>query len=770
MNSVRASRRRLTTAVTTVLAITLGAGLLAAPATAAPAAASFTAAAGATTPIADPGGSLLGAGRAGFLNRALVGDTHQLRWTTYADGTTTTLPATGATRAEVFFTETSDIVMTSEEGRWNGRSQHITLRNMTTGAAPVDVDFTELGADYRFAGLVGDTLFATGTNEDGAKELLLLDATGDTRSARKVSGLPEGALIGSVRASRSGTALLDIVARSETASDSRLTMVDVATATAGPAHSVLESSLPGSTHGLSDTHAAWSEGTGSTVTLAIADRTTEKVRRVSVGKQLDGGTDVGVLGTWVTYGTPIGLDRVMDSPPVDVIQALTARSATTDETVRLLDHMTGAVPAPDGTLLVHGGLVGTGEGLYRIALGEDGRPTAELVASEGRPTELTYLGTDLRTLDLDADPAKTHLKWRMSRVNADVYLKLTHRRSGEAFELKMHLYRESAGAYTYDDQTFGLSWAEVAAKSKLGKAPYSGTYDWSFRAVPQNGIGPDLKASGEFYAKRTADPHDLNDNHTPDLLARDAEGDVWQIDTAYDTSTKTLTAAAPRRRAGVDWDAYDRIESIGNTGGEAGDFVARDKSGALWIHHGAGPLHSEALTPRWKVGGGWNTYTELTGGSDLTGDKTPDLVAVDTAGDLYLYESTGTTPAPFAPREKIGHSWGIYDQITATGDIGGAPAGDLVARDKDGKLWLYLGKGDGTFAARTLIGGGWGPYTDIVGIGDADGDGRPDLYARGTGNTSYFYAGTGNWKAPFKARAVSPVLGTEPDVPYNKVF
>ncbi|MFJ5938806.1 FG-GAP repeat domain-containing protein [Streptomyces sp. NPDC093071] len=768
MNAARASRRRLTTAVTTVLAITLGAGLLAAPATAAPA--SFKAVAEAAAPIADPGGVLLGAGRAGFLNRALVGDTHQLRWTAYADGTTITLPATGSTRAEVFFTETSDIVMTSEEGRWNDRSQHITLRNMTTGAAPVDVDFTELGADYRFAGLVGDTLFATGTNEDGAKELLLLDATGDAQSARKVSGLPEGALIGSVQASRSGAALVDVVARSETVLDPRLTIVDVATATAGPAHSVLESSLPGSTHGLSDTHAAWSEGTGSAVTLAIADRITEKVRRVAVGKQLDGGTNVGVLGTWVTYGTPIGLDRDMDSPPVDVIQALTARSATTDETIRLLDHMTDAVPAPDGTLLVRGGLVGKGEGLYRIAPGEDGRPTAELVASNGRPTELTYLGTDLHALDLDDDPAKIHLKWRMSRVNADVHLKLTHRRSGETFELTMHLYRESAGAYTYDDRTFGLSWAEIAAKSKLGRAAYNGVYDWSFRAVPQNGIGPDLNASGEFHAKHTADPHDLNDNHTPDLLARDAEGDVWQIDTAYDTSAKTLTAAAPRKRAGVGWADYDRIESIGNTGGEAGDFVTRDKSGVLWIHYGAGPLSSEALTPRRKVGGGWNTYTELTGGSDLTGDGTPDLVAVDKAGDLYLYESTGTASAPFAPREKIGHGWGIYNQITATGNIGGEPAGDLIARDKDGKLWLYLGKGDGTFAPRTPIGGGWGPYTDIVGIGDANGDGRPDLYARDTGNTSYFYAGTGDWKAPFKARTAGPVLGAAPNSPYNMVF
>ncbi|MFF5455291.1 hypothetical protein ACFY40_29265 [Streptomyces sp. NPDC012950] len=206
-------------------------------------------------------------------------------------------------------------------------------------------------------------------------------------------------------------------------------------------------------------------------------------------------------------------------------------------------------------------------------------------------------------------------------------------------------------------------------RSKPGRAAYNGVYDWSFRAVPQNGIGPDLNASGEFHAERTADPHDLNDNRTPDLLARDAEGDVWQIDTAHDASARTLTAAAPRRRAGVGWADYDRIESIGNTGGEAGDFVTRDKSGVLWIHYGAGPLSSEALAPRRKAGGGWNTYTEPTGGSEPADDKTLDLIAVDKFGDPYRHESSGTAPAPFAPREKTGHGWGIRHRITTTGNI-----------------------------------------------------------------------------------------------------
>ncbi|WP_411107999.1 FG-GAP repeat domain-containing protein [Streptomyces sp. c-19] len=777
MSSVRITRHGLGTAVTTVLAVTLGAGLLTVPATAASAApGAFAAAtAEAATPIADPGGTLLGAGRTGFLTRNYIGpDRYKLRWTTYADGTTTTLPATDLTRSEVFSTETSDILMTSEEGLYSGRSQHITLRNMTTGAAPVDVDFTKLGADHGFVGLVGSTLLATGTGTDGAGELLLLDATGDTRSARKVTGLPEGAIIHSVEASHGGTALLGYATRSDTVIDRYRTTVDVATAEAGPAFAVLEGNSTGSTSALSPQYAAWPETYGRNVTLAIADRTTETVRRVAVGKEF-GKTHVGLVGTWVTYGTPVALDQGLDSPPVGMIQALTARSTTSDETVKLLDHINTAVPAPDGTLLVSGGLVGKGEGLYRIAPGEDGRPAAELVASSGQPTELTYLGTDLHTVDLDGEPAWTHLKWRMSRVNADVYLKLTHRRSGETFSTKMHVTFRPPADYSYGSQTFGLSWAEIAEKSNLGRNASYGTYDWSFRAVPQNGIGPDLVASGQFHANHTGDAHDLDDDRAPDLLARDAEGVLWWTDTAYDAAGKTLTAAGERKRAGYSWHVYDRIESVGNLGGVGGDFVARDRSGVLWRYDGAGPSFNVAFPPRTRIGGGWNTYTELTGGSDLNSDGKPDLVAVDKAGDLWLYPSSASRSALYNPRKKIGHGWGIYNQITATGDIGGGirggrTAGDLVARDKAGKLWLYLGKGDGTFAARTPIGAGWGPYTDIVGIGDGNKDGKPDLYARGAGNTSYFYAGTGDWKYPFAARKASPVLGDDESTAYNQVF
>ncbi|GGT49453.1 hypothetical protein GCM10010271_62110 [Streptomyces kurssanovii] len=87
----------------------------------------------------------------------------------------------------------------------------------------------------------------------------------------------------------------------------------------------------------------------------------------------------------------------------------------------------------------------------------------------------------------------------------------------------------------------------------------------------------------------------------------------------------------------------------------------------------------------------------------------------------------------------------------------GRPAGDLVARDKDGVLWLYLGRGDGTFTARTRT-GGWNAYSELVGIGDGNRDGKPALYAYGRNGTAYYYAGTGSRSVAFAGRTPTKVL------------
>ncbi|MET9934223.1 MULTISPECIES: VCBS repeat-containing protein [unclassified Streptomyces] len=268
-------------------------------------------------------------------------------------------------------------------------------------------------------------------------------------------------------------------------------------------------------------------------------------------------------------------------------------------------------------------------------------------------------------------------------------------------------------------------------------------------------LGGDGRPAAVFVARSTTAGdlvHDIDADGHPDLLGRDASGTLWR-DSAAD--------GRPRVSAGTGWQGYDKIEIVGDAvvaGGAdnyAADVVARDAAGVLWLHRGNG---QGGFLPRTRIGGGWQVYEKIAGGSDLTADGRPDLVALDTAGGLYLYEGTGHGSHPYETRKKIGADWGFYNQLTAVGDIGGATGGDLVARDRNGLLWLYLGKGDGTFTARKLIGGGWQVYGQLTGAGDVNRDGRADLLAHDPVTSQvYLYTGTGDWRRPFAKRVLTDI-------------
>ncbi|MEV4431408.1 VCBS repeat-containing protein, partial [Streptomyces sp. NPDC049602] len=178
-------------------------------------------------------------------------------------------------------------------------------------------------------------------------------------------------------------------------------------------------------------------------------------------------------------------------------------------------------------------------------------------------------------------------------------------------------------------------------------------------------------------------------------------------------------------------------------------------SGVQWLYLGKG---DGTFATRVQVGTGWQIYNKLAGGSDLDGDGRSDLVATDSAGVLWFYKGTGSYTKPFAPRVKVGGGWQIYNQLTAVGNIAGSAAGDMVARDTGGVLWLYQGNGSGGFSTRVKIGAGWGAFSQLVGAGDLDNDGRPDLIAYGAGGT-YVYRSTGYATVPFSRQSTSLYAG-----------
>ncbi|MGK5631652.1 FG-GAP repeat domain-containing protein, partial [Streptomyces sp. URMC 123] len=175
------------------------------------------------------------------------------------------------------------------------------------------------------------------------------------------------------------------------------------------------------------------------------------------------------------------------------------------------------------------------------------------------------------------------------------------------------------------------------------------------------------------------------------------------------------------------------------------------ESDALYFWDNAGGLHYQ--TDEYKyIGGGWTIYNKVLAPGQLGGGQASDIIARDKSGVLWIYLGYGD--GTVTGRVKVGAGWEIYNQIAGQGDLTGDGRTDIVARDGSGVLWLYKGTGDyrAPFAPRVKIGAGWNIFNNLVSTGDVNVDGRSDLIARGTDGTLWLYKGTGNAAAPFEPR------------------
>ncbi|MFB7358437.1 FG-GAP repeat domain-containing protein [Streptomyces gardneri] len=734
-------RHRLATAVAAALAMTAGVSVAAAPAGAAMPMAGATVVAAANG-LADADvvpfpkdATVLTAGPKGFLS-AQSGSAVTYRWTRYLDGATTVLPSDG----KYAYAPQSDIV---PEIVGNGR---YTMHDMSTGTA-LELDISPLGDGYAIAGYAGADILAKKANATDGHDLHVIGKRAGALVDDTVTGLPTDAVISGVTVDGPATAVVRYSSTVDGVQRSRAAVVDLAS------HAVVEEyALPAGGQGsldLSATHIAWVEQTtASTVTVAVTPRKTDRTVRHDLGT-MDPPVQIQLVGEWLTYRQ----SGNWSTDPYVHGHPLKARSLTTGETVTLLDNTVNAVPGPDGSQMVRGGTIAQGEGLYRIDAGGGAtRPVVTFVASTGQPTALGLVShTVPATIDFDRTTAPVSLSWNFGRTRARVYVELIHTASKKQAALRAF----ASDASDASERSFIAKWDGLFDDSVPA---YNGDYVWRIRAEPTNGVGPVLVRSGTFRIVRKATSHDFDDNGSSDLLLRNGKGELF-VHAGYPSDWGPLWLGKNPVRIGTGWNTYDQLVAPGNVAGSSyADIVARDKTGVLWLHQGAG----RTLASRVRVGGGWQIYSRITGGSDLNGDRRPDLLATDKTGVLWLYKGTGSVTAPFATRTKVGGGWGVYNEITATGDLGGNPTGDLVARDRNDTLWLYLGKGDGTFAPRTRIGSNWDPFLPVR-VGDVDSDGRADLVGYTDIGGVYFAKGTGNWRAPLKDLELmsSYVLNTE---------
>ncbi|MER5311426.1 VCBS repeat-containing protein [Streptomyces sp. NPDC002773] len=748
MNHARPRGRRLAAAAVTIVLAATGGTLTTLPATAAVPAA--TQEDQQQTAVSFPrNADVVGAGPSGFLSKTR-GTAPEFRWTWYVDGSSIVLP--GATTAAA---GGSDLVVTVDNSApVAGRVLRVyDLSTPATGAgAPQEVDLDALGDGYFFESVAGTTLLL-GRYEDGAparQYALTLDGT--PPQPRWLDGSPGfDCYSGYDGWTDTGSALYECYF--DAAGLAAKVLVDLAT---GHKHTYVQTqdqwARPGA---VSATHVAWREArmSGGRSIRGIVAYQRGKAGELWFPSDDNLEDPMYLVGSWMASGQKAHIDLPASGIGANrTARPFTVQSAVTGEKAVLLTAFSSAVAGPGGSLLVRGGTPEHGEGLYRISPRADGsRPAVELVASTGQATVVTLTGSVTpTTISSDQLASGFDFSWDLSRGDVYVGLSLKHVGSGQSMWQE---WPHSAAAVDGVPRRITWRWdgKDPERPGGLLSPARAGEYEWEIAALPEEGIGPSLITKGRFTVTRPPAPHDFDGDGTADLFTRVANGGLWfhrSQPFAVGGSIKEV-AGSP---IGSSWQVYDRLEAAGNIAGTtAPEVLAREASGVLWLYQGTGD-RTKPLSVRTRIGVGWQAYNHLAAGSDLTGDGRADLVATDKAGDLYLYKGTGSATTPFATRKKIGVGWGVYNQLTATGNLAGGPAGDLVARDKAGVLWLYLGKGDGTFAARTRIGVGWGGFTDLVGLGDANGDGRADLFASATGATT-FYAGTGDWRAPFKPGA-----------------
>ncbi|MDH2387495.1 VCBS repeat-containing protein [Streptomyces sp. HNM0663] len=609
------------------------------PATAAPASLAAPAAPSQTLTLA-PGSEIVSAGSTGFLS---VDAQNDVLWTRYADGSTVKLATdSGQFTFTAAHGAASDTVALGDN-RFIGISSRITLRDMASGASTV-VDLAGYGYDY--VGAVGDWVIATKpTGEQGeTEEAHVLGLVDGAMTDRVVAGLPDRITDVRAGAGAPGSVLLSYkrVSSGPEVELRDYAVVDLAAAKVTTSRGMV--SFGHARSALSATHmASFKNGLGSDYATLSTATLGEDPQTWSM--PVSGFYDpmVGLVGDWVLYGDSQDLEHGFDAWET----SFRAVPIGGWQSRKILDHATSLAPAPDGSLLVMGGTVEHGEGVYRISAGADGAPVAELIASTGQPTRITLVDTDVPAVArLDQGPGR--LRWKLSRLNAHVTVTLRHTASGSE--------RKYYPAVDFPDRD-GPGWVDLEWDGLLdglgGKlAAPDGDYTWQLTAKPINGVGPDLTVRGAFTVSREPAAHDYTGNGSPDLLVRGESGYLFLKDTYHDPANPQLNS---------------------------------------------------------RVG------------------------------------------------DMIGHGWNIYDDVQAVGDVAGATHGDVVGRDRDGVLWLYLGKGDGTFTSRTRIGGGWNGYRQMVGIGDSNVDGRADLLVTAADGSSYVYHGTGNWQVPFAPRELTAI-------------
>ncbi len=115
-----------------------------------------------------------------------------------------------------------------------------------------------------------------------------------------------------------------------------------------------------------------------------------------------------------------------------------------------------------------------------------------------------------------------------------------------------------------------------------------------------------------------------------------------------------------RVQIGYGWWGHDVARRGGDFNNDGrGDLIARDANGDLWAYLGTGRA-SRRLA---RSAGGWNIFSTITGGGDYDGDGNADIIGRNGSDQtLWLYRGTGS--GSVGTVQQIGNGWGGFRFIS----------------------------------------------------------------------------------------------------------
>jgi hypothetical protein len=268
---------------------------------------------------------------------------------------------------------------------------------------------------------------------------------------------------------------------------------------------------------------------------------------------------------------------------------------------------------------------------------------------------------------------------------------------------------------------------------------YSGGVTQTFGGYSINVDQDYLDVQGSFDSPVGGVLGDVTGDGRPDLLAIAPNGDLVVYPNAGGTGVHTFGQAA---QVGSGWNGYT-IAAVANpyTSGRAG-IIAVAPDGTLHYYPNTGGSGMKTFSGSVQIGSGWNGYAILAS-ADVYGAGKPGLLAVAPDGTLDYYPNTGgTATGTFGPPTQVGSGWNGWTVDVA--DINGDGKPDLLALDSAGALYVYPNTGQATgatFGAPTQVGSGWNGW-QAIDVGTLAGSAPAEILGIDASGTLYEYPNT----------------------------